>query len=103
MKKKITHLDIINNENDSFGKHPNLVVREDDDYNGYTITHTKDHVQYPRIKIEQEDCEYINSNFKPNRSYLTTHKNKLDKDMKYEVLNKSKESLITKFLKQLIS
>lgn len=103
MIRKVKHLDIINNKDDSFGTHPNLVVREDDDYNGYTITHTEIHAQYPRVKIEERDCVYSTPKFRPYKSYLTTHKNKLDENRKYEVLNKGKETLITRFLKQLIS
>jgi len=101
MKAKPKHLDIIFNEDDNVGAHPNLVIKDDKGNTiGYTITHDGKNKQSCKLPINEEDLEN-SKEFKLDKnkkSYLTPHFNILDKHKKYDIKGKAKESLLDKFI-----
>ena len=103
MKRKAKHLDVITNPNDSLGSHPNLVIEDDNELKGYTITHMKNHPQYQRMKTVKEDYTFRSKDFVIKNTHLTVHSNKLDKDKEYTIKAIASENLISKFINYLIT
>ena len=102
MKKKPNHLDIIINEEDSAGTHPNLVVHTDTGKVGLTITHSGKNMEHKKLLIKKKDIEegskfQINTK---NPSYLSNNMNVLQRK-KYKCVGKAKQSLISRFISYL--
>lgn len=102
-RSKPKHLNVIINSDDEFGEHPNLVIREDGEYKGYTITHRKEHPQYERMKTEEWDYVKKDKTFIVHNTFLTTHSNNLDSDKTYPTVARVSDNLLSKFIQFLIS
>lgn len=101
MKNTPKHLNIIRNEEDKLGDrkaHPNLVIKEGDEYIGYTITSSGDQTQYKKVEIEKKDIETGSIYREEKPSWLTNFPNKLDDNKKYTHLGRAKPSLLNKLL-----
>ena len=102
MKAKPKHLDIIFNEDDSVGAHPNLVVKDGkSNTTGFTITHDGKNKQTCKLPITKEDIDKKFIVDDKRKSYLTTHSNILDSNKKYDIKGRAKESLLTRFIQYL--
>ena len=102
MQKIPKHLNIITNPEDTLAEdHPNLVIKEGDEYIGYTITHNNQMEDTKKIEITKGDIESGFPLDDSRPSWLTNNKNILQ-DKKYQHRGRAKQSLFRLFFRMFI-